>query len=168
MQQIDLAAALGLTKGQVSKLVKRGMPTGSVDEAEAWRKLYVRPEWSKGTSTPPADNGSEAPASDAESDNQSYWRAKAQREATMAELAKIDLAKARRELVAVAEVERGLHEAARMLRDMILAVPSRVAAEMVAASDAGVAQRLLREQLTAVLDQFERLAEDALHRESSS
>lgn len=35
--QIEIAVALGLTKGRVSQLVKEGMPTSSVEEARAWR-----------------------------------------------------------------------------------------------------------------------------------
>ncbi len=36
-QQNEIAAALGLTKGRVSQLVKEGMPTTSIEEARAWR-----------------------------------------------------------------------------------------------------------------------------------
>jgi hypothetical protein len=36
-QQSEIAAALGLTKGRVSQLVKEGMPTSSIEEARAWR-----------------------------------------------------------------------------------------------------------------------------------
>jgi hypothetical protein len=36
-QQSEIAAALGLTKGRVSQLVKEGMPTTSIEEARAWR-----------------------------------------------------------------------------------------------------------------------------------
>ena len=35
--QNEIAAALGLTKGRVSQLVKEGMPTDSIEEARAWR-----------------------------------------------------------------------------------------------------------------------------------
>lgn len=35
--QIEIAVALGLTKGRVSQLVKEGMPTSSIEEARAWR-----------------------------------------------------------------------------------------------------------------------------------
>jgi hypothetical protein len=36
-QQNEIAAALGLTKGRVSQLVKEGMPTESIEAARAWR-----------------------------------------------------------------------------------------------------------------------------------
>lgn len=35
--QIEIAVALGLTKGRVSQLVKEGMPTDSIEAARAWR-----------------------------------------------------------------------------------------------------------------------------------
>jgi hypothetical protein len=35
--QNEIAAALGLTKGRVSQLVKEGMPGDSIEEARAWR-----------------------------------------------------------------------------------------------------------------------------------
>lgn len=35
--QIEIAVALGLTKGRVSQLVKEGMPTESIEAARAWR-----------------------------------------------------------------------------------------------------------------------------------
>jgi hypothetical protein len=37
LKQRDIATALKLSKGQVSKLVAQGMPTDSVDMAQAWR-----------------------------------------------------------------------------------------------------------------------------------
>lgn len=43
MKQSDLCKALGLSKGQVSKLVQRGMPTHSVEDAEAWRRRHLEP-----------------------------------------------------------------------------------------------------------------------------
>jgi hypothetical protein len=39
----ELAKQLGCTKGLVSMLVKRGMPTGSVDAANAWRAINAPP-----------------------------------------------------------------------------------------------------------------------------
>lgn len=43
MRQTELCEALGLSKGQVSKLVARGMPTDSVANAEAWRRRHLEP-----------------------------------------------------------------------------------------------------------------------------
>lgn len=43
MKQSELSKALGLSKGQVSKLVARGMPTDTVEGAEAWRRKNLEP-----------------------------------------------------------------------------------------------------------------------------
>lgn len=43
MKQIELAEALGIGRAQVCKLVARGMPTTSVEAAEAWRRRNVEP-----------------------------------------------------------------------------------------------------------------------------
>lgn len=46
--QIEIAVALGLTKGRVSQLVKEGMPTSSIEEARAWRDRRKTEMQSKG------------------------------------------------------------------------------------------------------------------------
>lgn len=176
-----LAEALGLSKGQASKLAKRGMPTDCVEAAIAWRDENIRQEWRKGVDKPvtPKDVGPEVhskvrhdapqdlPAADDEpSDNENYWKAKARREKLLADLAEIELAKARGELVELAAVRRGLSEASRMLRDMVLAVPNRIAAQVVSAGDAGAAQRMMREELRMALEQFARLSGDQLDKAS--
>ena len=43
MKQIELCEALGLSKGQISKLVARGMPTSSLEAAKAWRRANLDP-----------------------------------------------------------------------------------------------------------------------------
>lgn len=106
---------------------------------------------------PEPPSGAEDP-----SDNENYWKAKARREATLADLAEIELAKARGDLVELQSVRRGLTEASRLLRDMILAVPNRIAGQVVACADAAAAQRLMREELRQALEQFSRLADDGI------
>jgi phage terminase Nu1 subunit (DNA packaging protein) len=39
--QKQLAAALGMSEGQVSKLKRRGMPTDSIEAARAWRSQHI-------------------------------------------------------------------------------------------------------------------------------
>lgn len=175
-----LAAALGLSKGQASKLAKRGMPTDSVEAAIEWRDNNLRPEWRKGVDRPVTEKDIEAevmshvrhdapfedppPAGESKpkSADETYWAAKARREQSLADLSEIELAKARGELVELAEVRRGLMEASRMLRDMILAVPNRIAAQVVATGDAGAAQRMMREELRAALERFAKLSADQI------
>ena len=46
--QNEIAAALGLTKGRVSQLVKEGMPSDDIEEARAWRDARKLEMQSKG------------------------------------------------------------------------------------------------------------------------
>ena len=46
--QSDLARMLGIAKSAVSNQVKRGMPTTSLEEAQAWRKSNLDPGRRKG------------------------------------------------------------------------------------------------------------------------
>lgn len=61
--QKELAAALGMSEGQVSKLKRRGMPTDSIEAARAWRSRnvggYVRTDAAAASAaaTAPADPG---------------------------------------------------------------------------------------------------------------
>lgn len=50
----ELARALALSKGQVSKLAQRGMPTDDVAAADAWRTEHLNPAWAKRKGTVPA------------------------------------------------------------------------------------------------------------------
>jgi len=47
--QTDLADRLGLSKGSVSTLAGRGMPTHSVEAAQAWREANLDPARRKGS-----------------------------------------------------------------------------------------------------------------------
>ena len=40
---VELGNKLGISKGQASKLVSKGMPTHSVEAAMAWRETYAKP-----------------------------------------------------------------------------------------------------------------------------
>ncbi len=48
MTQKELAALLGISGAAVSKLVKRGMPTDSLERAKRWRKRHLEPGRIKG------------------------------------------------------------------------------------------------------------------------
>lgn len=164
-----IAKALGISKGQASKLASRGMPLGSVEAASRWRAANLRPEWRKGYDRPvsPRDIDAEvtrkirhdadhepSPEEDDPTDNQNYWKAKARRETLLADLAEHELKRLRKSLVEIAAVRRGLAHASAMLNELVLAVPGRIAGRLVACSDAGEAQRLMRDELRTALANF--------------
>lgn len=49
MTQKELAHALGITPGMLSKLKKRGMPVDSLERAQRWRKRHLEPGRVKGS-----------------------------------------------------------------------------------------------------------------------
>ena len=49
MTQKELAQALGISPGMVSRLAKRGMPTDSLERAQRWRKRHLEPGRVKGS-----------------------------------------------------------------------------------------------------------------------
>ena len=54
MNQKELAQALGISPGMVSRLAKRGMPTDSLQRAQRWRKRHLEPGRVKGSRFDPA------------------------------------------------------------------------------------------------------------------
>ena len=49
MQQKELASLLDISTAMVSRLVKRGMPTDTIERAERWRKRHLEPGRVKGS-----------------------------------------------------------------------------------------------------------------------
>lgn len=45
---IELSNALGINKSVVSRLVKKGMPTSSVQAAQGWREIHAKPRAKRG------------------------------------------------------------------------------------------------------------------------
>lgn len=157
MTMTDLAGELGLSKGQISKLADRGMPTDSVEAARAWRAKNLHPSWSpeaRGESGAP-EGGVAAPSD--------YWTAKARKEVAQAELAEIELARAKQGVCEVERVHRALFSAHRMLRDQLLAVPNRIA-HLVSGLDPQPAAELIRGELRRCLEEFSQLGDEALAR----
>lgn len=160
----ELAEILGASEQSVRLWHDQGMPGISrgkgvpseydVDACRAWLR----------------ENGRNlrAPAVDPESQDEGpkgstrWLEAKIRGELARAELSELELACRRKELCEVAEVRRGLMEASRILRDMVLAVPNRIAPQVVASGDAGAAQRMMREELRAALESFAKLSADQI------
>lgn len=87
----------------------------------------------------------------------SYHVAKTLGEAARARMDQLRLRKMQGELAEVAAIDRGVYAASRMLRDMVLAVPRRIAAELVACGDARTAERMMTEALRAAIGDFRQL-----------
>lgn len=87
-----------------------------------------------------------------------FWEAKTSREEVELARAKLALAKDAGQLVEKEGVHRAAFEVGRQLRDMVLAVPSRLAAELAAMTDARQIEARMRDELRKVLADLARLA----------
>ena len=83
-----------------------------------------------------------------------YNESRARREAAEAEKAELDLAKLRGELVSVDEVRASLQRRIAGVREALLQLPARVVPLLVANPDAASMDRLLRDEITAAMQQI--------------
>jgi hypothetical protein len=58
MGTVEIAEALGVTKGLISQLAKRGMPLTSPEAAQAWREANAKPRKWKSKAAPPTESTS--------------------------------------------------------------------------------------------------------------
>lgn len=93
-----------------------------------------------------------------------YWGNKARREGAMAELAELELAKARGELVERRLVESAAFGAARTLRDSLLGLPVQLAPQFAACSDAFEIETRLRDALRKLLTDASKMTAEDLQR----
>lgn len=105
----------------------------------------------------PADDVSPVAAADPR-----YWDNKARREGALAELAELELAKRRGELVDRARVESAAFAIGRMLRDAVLGLPTQLAPALASVTDSFEVEAQLRTALRRVFEDTARLTADDL------
>ncbi len=91
-----------------------------------------------------------------------YWNNKARREGALAEMAELELAKKRGDLVDRQRVEDAAFAIGRMLRDSVLGLPTQLAPEFAAMTDAFEIENKMRAALRRVLEDTSRLSADDL------
>jgi hypothetical protein len=146
LPQKQIAEHLGVRQPRVSKMVERGMPTDSLQAAAAWYESNVR------VKAKPAQRQAESAAKRAASDP--YQRSRATREAAEASIAELELARRRKEVVRRDAVERAGFDAARGLRDAVMAASRRIAAEVAPLNTAGACEAVLARELRQLLEGF--------------
>ncbi len=106
----------------------------------------------------------DAPADDpaSTSADPQYWNNKARREGALAELAELELAKKRGELVDRARVESAAFAIGRMLRDAVMGLPTQLAPALVSMTDAFEVETKLRAALRQVFEDTVKLTADDL------
>ena len=109
----------------------------------------------------------DAPASDegpANGSDPKYWDKKTRREGALAELAELELAKRRGELVDRERVEAMAFSVGRMLRDAVLGLPTQLAPELSTMTDSFQIEVKLREALRQVFADTAKMTADDLTR----
>lgn len=138
--QADLARELGLTRGRVTQLVARGMPTFSADAAAAWRTQHVA---ARAGSTSKAATPQTTEPAQGEGVPVRYDASRARREAAEAELSELRLATERGTLIQIAAIETVWAGAMAAARERLLQLPARMGQLLAAESDAFKIEQLL-------------------------
>jgi hypothetical protein len=140
----EIGAVLGITKQAVGKLHKqRGMPVDGIESAVAWHAKNVNPRKEK----PPVGSiGDET----------------ARLKSAQADIAEIDAARMRGELIEAEEVRLVFAAAAVVFASQMQGLPGRVANELAALDDPALITHKLRDEIRrireAVSQEFGRLA----------
>lgn len=155
LSQQQLASALGINPGAVSKLKRRGMPVHSVEAARQWRREHVRARISAsgqggGGDGRSADAPPLSPQGLSQQDSD-YWVNRARREKAEADLAELKLAEQRGELVRAEAVRASVARTMTGLREALLQIPARLAAVLAAEDDQRKVHDVLERELHAAL-----------------
>ena len=150
----QLAKALGVSEGAVRKAIKAGRLRSSIGQESNGKPTcrdlaLAKVEWAENRTRPPGDGkpvaiAAERPGSLAEA----QIRVTFQREVKL----ELENMKARGQLLDAVEERRRDFECARTVRDNILNVPDRLAAELAAESDPGRVHARLDDELRSALE----------------
>lgn len=174
---------LGLSPASITKLKKQGMPVGSVAEAQAWREARQNVAQRKpspatspaGKSWGPWSEGREEQSDPAprvtvggvpvfggapvELPDEDRDRARTRREIAEANMAEMEEARLRRELIRVSAVQAQLSTDYATTRDAMLQIPARMGPLLAAEADPAVVQNLLHAEIHEALMQLAGAAE---------
>lgn len=138
----DLARALGVDRALVCRLKRRGMPTDTLEAAQAWRAANVRARvGGKSGRTAAGDE---------------YTSMRTRRERAEAAMAEIELAEVAATVLDREGALRALHDKFRELRDEARAVGQRVAPRLSAVTDEREIRILIDREVAAVFEAFAR------------
>lgn len=143
----------------VTRWEKRGMPVYDIEAARRWRSANVRP---RAKNVPSQPDGQLAGGPPDEANRSEYFQAKTRREVAEAAKAEMEAKKMSGALVERGLVLRAAQDSSRLLRDMVLSVPSKTAAELAAITSPQEVDAYLRQALGRVLDELSRLTRTGL------
>lgn len=160
MRQSELARALGLSKQAVSKLKGQGMPVDSVEAARAWRdenlSVAARKETRESVPAAPVAKSPDARVfppigDDDDGEDEDFKAARTREKISEANMAEMNEAKMRREMINVAVVERQLATDYATTRDALLQIPARLAPLLAVETDTAAIQTMLDAELHQAL-----------------
>lgn len=179
MRQSELAKALGLSKQAVSKLKGQGMPVHSVEAARAWRdenlSVSARKEARESASATLAAPPRSRPdlrtfppfGDDDDGEDEDFKAARTREKISEANMAEMNEAKMRREMINVAVVERQLATDYATTRDALLQIPARIAPLLASETDTAAIQTMLDAELHQALANLAGTAERAKNAEGA-
>ena len=181
MTQSELATALGLSKQAVSKLKGQGMPVHSVEAARAWRdeNLSVAARKETRESAPARSAAPTAPArgrpdtqtfpplDDDEDEDEDFKAARTREKISEANMAEMNEAKMRREMINLDVVVRQLSTDYATTRDAVLQIPARIAPLLAGETDAAAIQTMLDAELHQALSNLAGTAEQVKNAEGA-
>jgi hypothetical protein len=143
----EFARANNWAASYVTELRKTGRlvlsPDGQRVNAVASLDLIER---TRSRPKPPKGETEDAPGGTSD-----YWSAKTEREQAMADLAKLELARKRGDLVVREDVERMAFATARVLRDGLMGLPVRIIPDLLTTTDPFAAEVKLRDAIRQIL-----------------
>lgn len=145
--QAQLAEALGVDPGLITRYKGRGMPVDSIDAAARWKAANVRAR--VGGRTKP---GAEAPAAPAQP---GYSDHRARREKADADMAELEAQRRAGALIPVEPAERAVFDAFRELRDATFAAMRSAAPQVVGLTEVREVQHHLEDALRGAYEGFE-------------
>lgn len=110
---------------------------------------------------------SDAPSDDQRGDGGKYWKVRARRESTLADLAALELTRMQSTLVERSRVEAAAKALERWLHDALLNIPAQLAPELATISDSFQTETRLRETLRKVFADCAQMSLDELLEKSS-
>ncbi|MDP3083443.1 MAG: hypothetical protein Q8N44_07105 [Rubrivivax sp.] len=150
----ELARALNIDRAMVTRLARRGMPTDTVEAAQAWRCVNLNPAFRKDTNMardPMARAGDGAagspgaPPGDAGAGDEpdGFMQHRARRERAHADLAELRVSRAAGKAVDKESAESAVFEAFRTLRDAVFAANRSAAPLVLGLTEAREVQHVL-------------------------
>lgn len=142
---------LGISRSSCSALASRGMPTDSLEAAQAWRASNLDPARRKDS---PQDGERIHEPDPSGEQAESFDQARTRDKIAEANLREMTAAKRRGELIEVSAVLAQLGSDYATTRDTLLQIPARMAPLLAAESDPAVLQTMLHAEIHQALLQL--------------